>query len=122
MGVLGFCADLARALGAVARVESDRRRLGIHQAVRRARGRAALVPERSPSGRKRLKKAISMADALMPGGRNCVRRSLLEISLDSGAAKERLLAGFVAGGGYKSGHAWLESEPTSRKFDAVVTL
>jgi hypothetical protein len=46
------------------------------------------------------------------------------MSLDSSAAQERLLAGFKAGGGYQSGHAWLESDVSQpqRSFDAVITI
>ena len=46
------------------------------------------------------------------------------MSLDAGAAREKLLAGFVSGGGKKSGHAWLEFEsgPKVDKFDAVIAI
>ena len=122
LGVLGFFADLARVLKVLPRVEASRRRQSVHGAVGLARRNAALRVTRSPDGRRRLRRAIFVADALVPGGRNCVRRSLLEIALDSGAANERVLAGFLAGGGRKSGHAWLESNPSGRSFDAVITI
>jgi hypothetical protein len=122
MGRLAFLADLARVLGVLVRVEADRRALSVHYAVQRARRRAVHLPARSPARRRQLRQAISAADGLVPGGRNCVRRSLLELSLDGGAAKERFLAGFVSGGGSRSGHAWLESQPEGRTFDAVVTI
>jgi len=58
----------------------------------------------------------------MPNGPNCLRRSLLEMSLDRGAAQEKLLAGYKAGGLVGSGHAWLESESTSERYDAVISF
>jgi hypothetical protein len=70
-----------------------------------------------------LKRAIAAVDARYPGGPNCVRRSLLEMALDRGAAGESLFAGFKAGGGKQTGHAWLASDPTPvERYDAVLTI
>src|SRR5947209_14505709 len=45
-------------------------------------------PTRRSSDLQRLRRAIGWVDARMPGGANCNRRALLEISLDSGAAAD----------------------------------
>jgi len=58
----------------------------------------------------------------MPTGGNCLRRSLLEMSLDAGAASERLLAGFRTGGATTSGHAWLESDAVREHYDAIIPI
>jgi len=116
--------EIARVVVAVPRVEIDRRRSSLHRAVQLMRQRSWGRAERSLDGRRRLRRAIAFVDARLPGGPNCVRRSLLEMALDSGAANEKLLAGFVSGGGKNSGHAWLESEPVQvqDKFDAVIAI
>jgi hypothetical protein len=44
------------------------------------------------------------------------------MSLDAGAASERLLAGFKAGGRRASGHAWLESHAVTERYDAVISI
>ena len=113
---------LVRSLVELPLIEADRRRLSLHNAVARARQRATRRTACTPEGRATLRRAISIVDRLTPWGPNCVRRSLLEISLDAGAAREHLFAGFKAGGGPKSGHAWLESHPSSDRFDVVVSI
>jgi hypothetical protein len=46
------------------------------------------------------------------------------MSLDPAAAADTLMAGFKAGGGEGSGHAWLASrpDPERRTFDAVISI
>jgi hypothetical protein len=72
--------------------------------------------------RARLQRTIGVVDAFMPGGKNCVRRALIEMSLDGSAARERLLAGLKSGGKPKSGHAWLESHAVREAYDAVIAV
>jgi len=114
--------ETLRVLLAVPGVELRRRRSSLHNAVQAVRQRSSLRPSRSSKGRIRLRRAIAIVDARLPGGPNCVRRSLLEMALDRGAAREKLFAGFVSGGGPKSGHAWLESESGTRRYDAVIAI
>ena len=122
-GQLGMTAlwETVRVLFAVPRVEVLRRGSSLHDAANRIR-KGSSRRLRAPEGRARLRRAIAVVDARLPGGPNCVRRSLLEMALDRGAANEKLLAGFVSGGGPKSGHAWLESEGMSQRYDAVITI
>jgi len=125
LGTLRTLVEMARVLVTVPRVEIDRRRSSLHHAVRIMRQRSSKRAARSLEGRRRLRSAIAFVDARLPGGPNCVRRSLLEMALDAGAAREKLLAGFVSGGGKKSGHAWLEFESgpeVDDKFDAVIAI
>lgn len=119
---MGMLFEALRVLFAVPRVELHRRRSSLHHAVKTLRRGSLRRPSRSVEARLRLRRAIAAVDARLPGGPNCVRRSLLEMSLDGGAARERLLAGIVSGGGPKSGHAWLESEPADRRYDAVIAI
>lgn len=114
--------ELVRILRVLPSVELSRRSLSLHQSVGRVRSSAAGANRRSAEARKVLRRAIVAVDARMPGGANCVRRSLLEMRLDAGAARERLFAGFRAGGVPKSGHAWLESHPNQETFDAVISI
>jgi hypothetical protein len=113
--------EMVRVLFAAPRVELHRRRSSLHHAARLIRKRSSRRL-RAPDDRARLRRAISIVDARLPGGPNCVRRALLEMALDRGAANEKLLAGFVSGGGPKSGHAWLESERVAERYDAVITV
>jgi len=123
MGVASTAADLVRVLSLLPIVELRRRRDPLHSAVAQARRSGALRDRRSAEGRSRLRRVISAIDTRIPGGGNCVRRALLEMSLDGGAADECLLVGFKTGGGPKSGHAWLESEGGNGVcYDAVMPI
>jgi hypothetical protein len=114
--------EITRVLLDVPQVERQRRNFSLHQAVGAARRRASTRNARSSEGRARLRRAIAIVDARLLNGPNCVRRSLLEMGLDRGAGGEKLLAGFVSGGGPKSGHAWLESERVLQHYDAVIAV
>jgi hypothetical protein len=114
--------DLWRVLRLVPVVDRWRRDLSLHRAVAVARDGGAQRPSRTPSARMRLRRVIGAVDRRLPGGENCVRRALLEMALDGGAARERFLAGLQTGGGPGSGHAWLESEPASKRYDAVIAI
>jgi len=95
------------------------RRLGAGQRARR------------DGERGRLRRLISLVDRCLPDGGNCVRRALLEMALDSGAARDTFLAGLQSHGGPRSGHAWLASQPAQDKqpaqhqtdrYDAVISI
>jgi hypothetical protein len=113
--------EILRVAIALPRVELARRRSSLHRAVETIR-RHGSPRRRSVEERRHLRRAIAIVDARLPGDPNCVRRSLLEMALDRGAADEKLFAGFVSHGGPKSGHAWLESDPVQRQFDAVIAI
>jgi hypothetical protein len=114
--------DLFRVLGVLPLVEWRRRRLSLHGAVASARADSHKRGARSKSARVRLRRFIGAVDARMPGGGNCVRRALIEMSLDAAAGRERLFAGFRTGGGPRSGHAWLESHAVTETYDAVISV
>jgi hypothetical protein len=114
--------DFIRILAALPLVEWRRRQLSLHYAVALARAEGSRRETRTAKNRSRLRKAISRVDARLPGGGNCVRRALLEMSLDPAAARERLFAGLRTGGGPGSGHAWLESEKPAVVYDAVISV
>ena len=66
---------------------------------------------------------MAAVDARFPGGPNCLRRALLEASLDAAAAREPLFLHLDAAGGRGSGHARLASVPEDgRAYDATFTL
>jgi hypothetical protein len=114
--------DAIEVLGALPLVEWRRRRFSLHQAVDLSRASARARRARPAAERARLRRLIGILDARLPGGGNCVRRALLEMSLDSGSASERLFAGLRHGGGPKSGHAWLESDTNRVSYDAVIAV
>jgi hypothetical protein len=115
-------AEIARVVAVLPRVEADRRAASPQRAARAARLRALRVRARTAEARERLRRAIAIVDGWVPGGGNCLRRSLLEMSLDRGAASERLLAGFKTGGAPASGHAWLESQVVTDRYDAIISI
>jgi hypothetical protein len=115
--------EVGRVLALVASVERARLRLGTAPAVARARSRGQRTRQRAPEARARLRRAIGAVDALLPGGANCYRRALLEMSLDRGAAGERLYLDLSASGGRGNGHARLASWPEDgRGYDATFSL
>jgi hypothetical protein len=68
---------------------------------------------------------IALVDRVLPGEPNCLRRALLEIALDAGAAEEPLHLGLKVPGGPRSGHAWLASWPDAANasaYDAVLEV
>jgi hypothetical protein len=116
-------ADLWRVLAVAVPVELDRRRLGTRPAVLRARARGERAPARDGAGRARLRRAVAAVDARCPGGPNCLRRALLEASLDPAAAREPLHLHLSAWGGPGSGHARLASRPENgRPYDVTLAL
>jgi Transglutaminase-like superfamily len=115
-------AELSRVFLEAPRIEYLRRNRSLHFAVRRVRALSRRKTMRDVGARVLLRRAIALVDARFPGGPNCVRRSLLEIALDRGAANEQMFAGIRHGGGSGSGHAWLESHPVSDSYDAVLTI
>jgi hypothetical protein len=78
--------------------------------------------ELSEVERVRLRRAIALVDARLPGGGNCYRRSLLQIALDPEAAREPFFMGLHAAGGDRSGHAWVGEAADGRSYDAVIRL
>ncbi|HEU4384507.1 MAG TPA: hypothetical protein VFR85_13555 [Anaeromyxobacteraceae bacterium] len=104
-------------------VELDRRRLGTRPAVLRARARGHRARARDGVDRAPLRRAVAALDARCPGGPNCLRRALLEASLDAGAAREPIHLHLHACGGPGSGHARLASVPEDgRVYDATLCL
>jgi hypothetical protein len=115
--------EAGRVLVALPAVERERLRLGTAPAVSRARSRGLRAAEREPTARARLRRAIAAVDARLPRGANCFRRALLEMSLDCGAARERLYLHLSASGLAGSGHARLSSWPEDgRDYDATFSL
>ena len=76
----------------------------------------------SPAGRLNLRRVIGWIDRSLFKAPNCYRRVLLEIALDSGAAREPVVMGFRAGGGAGTGHIWLESDPPFVDYDVTVAI
>ena len=119
---LSAVADLIRIARVVPSIEWMRRRDGLSGAVGRVRSRGTRQIQRPFVQRTVLKRLIAAVDRRFPGGGNCLRRSLIEMALDGGAAREPLFAGFRSGGGLKSGHAWLQSDPPGGPYDAVISI
>jgi Mg-chelatase subunit ChlD len=115
--------ELRRVLAMMVPVDRDWRRLGTRPAVLRARARGCRAPTRDSAARARLRRAVAAVDARWPGGPNCLRRALLEASLDAAAAREPILLHLDASGGRGSGHARLASVPEDgRSYDATFAL
>jgi hypothetical protein len=111
--------DLVRVLAVVPYVEWGRKRRGPGPLTATLRKRGAAALARSQERRIVLRKLIGAVDARMPGGPNCYRRALIEMSLDAGAAREPLSLGLRPHGGPKSGHAWLGApDPDAEVYQA----
>ena len=115
-------AEFARICRRLPIVERNRRAIGLHGAVAGSRRLGAEERARPERDRDRLRRLISVVDRCLPDGGNCVRRALLEMALDGGAAREAFLAGLQSDGGPGSGHAWLASQQTRDRYDAVISI
>jgi hypothetical protein len=116
--------DFAAAVPALIDAERSRRRdEGPGEAVPRFRARGRSRRRRDPERLARLERVVAIADRLLPGGPNCYRRVLAEISLDAGAAAEPMYLGIVHGQATLGGHAWLgdRREPGAR-YDVELAL
>jgi hypothetical protein len=96
-----FVRDVARALRLVPEAERARQATSPEHAVAEMRARGRTCPARGALARARLRRAIGWVDALHPRGANCYRRTLLELALDGGAAREALVFGLDVG---RTGH------------------
>lgn len=105
-----FAREVLRAFGALPRAT---RRLAEppRAALRDARRDGARATRRGARGRARLRRAISWVDALGPGGPQCLRRVLLELALDAGAAEETVRLGLDP---RAAGHAWIVGREPDR--------
>jgi hypothetical protein len=101
--------DVVRVMAALPGVERLRTTLGPQSAAEAARTLGRRRPRRTPSALARLRRAIAIVDRLAPGGANCLRRALLEIALDAGAAEAPLVIRLQYQGGRLGGHAWLST-------------
>jgi hypothetical protein len=121
---MGGLSELLRVLRVLPSVEALRLTRGPRGAVETLRSRGSALAPVSEDRKPRLRRAIRLVDALMPGGGNCYRRVLLETRLDPGAAGRQILMGLVVGGGPRSGHAWFagDGEPPRTTYDAVISV
>jgi hypothetical protein len=104
-------------------VEFGRTRRGPESLLNALRARGLQGPVRTESERERLTKIVKLVDKCFPGGGNCYRRALLKIAVDPVAARTPLKMGLRAGGGPRSGHAWLaDSETVVAHYDAEFSL
>jgi Transglutaminase-like superfamily len=110
--------DAARLVAALPSVEYGRRRQGPALLLPRLRKRGARSPIRSDPQRVLLRRMIRVLDRLIPGGENCYRRALLEISVDAEAAQRPIHLGLRVPGGPRSGHAWLGDSSQAEAYDA----
>lgn len=115
--------DLIRIVALLPTAEIWRRFTGPRDCAAHFRERGARCTWRSPERRLRLRRLIRAVDVCLPDGGNCYRRALIEMALDRTSAAEPLHFGLVKGGGLKSGHAWLSSDPAMPKaYDAEFTI
>jgi hypothetical protein len=114
--------ELLRAIIALPAVESTRRTMGFEPAVSAMRASGTHHLHREWKQRVFLQRAIAWLDSHTPGGTNCYRRVLLELSLDAGAASEPVLIGLNPRGGPGSGHVWLASSTQLERYEVKLVL
>lgn len=110
-----FATELGRVLRVVALADRARARLTPERAIAEMRARGARERVRGAVGRARLHRAIGWVDALSPGGASCYRRTLVELALDGGAAREPIVFGLDVG---KTGHVAFKDRE-DRTFDVA---
>lgn len=113
-----FATECVHAARTILGAERIRRGESPERAVAFMRARGLSAPARGVVGRARLRRAIGWVDAAFPGGPNCFRRVLTEVSLDGGAAKETLVFGLDVG---KTGHVAFKGAE-ERSFDVAFEI
>jgi hypothetical protein len=122
MKASGTARRLMDGVRAIVRIERARRVAGPLAAATLARSLGKTADPTWGSDRERLRKYVRRVDSLFPGGPNCYRRALLEMAFDRGASAETLQLGLRAGGGPRSGHAWLSSEKPTGSYDVTLSI
>jgi len=113
-----FAGELARVARRVREIDERRLRDTPQRVLAELRASGATAKERGPIGRARLRRAIGWIDAALPGGPNCYRRILLELTLDAGAARETVVFGLDVG---STGHVAFEDRE-ERTFDVAFSI
>lgn len=116
--LLALSVELARVARVAREAERLRMRVGPYEAVETQRAKGRKKRRRDAAARAHLRTAVNWLDAKWPGGGNCYRRVLIELALDAGAARERLVFGLDVG---KTGHVAFEGADDAT-FDVVFTL
>jgi hypothetical protein len=121
--MVGAALEVLQIIALLPIADLGRRCAGPRRCVAVARALGRHRTPRSRDARLRLRQIIRSVDGRLPDGGNCYRRSLVEMALDRDSAAEELHFGLVRGGGPKSGHAWLTSDPADgRVYDAEFTI
>jgi hypothetical protein len=115
----------ARAICAAPVAELLRRCAGPELAIKIARSVGRVFGADGPDATARAAIAVARVDARVPRGGNCYRRVLMHAMVEREAASRPIVFGLRAGGGPKSGHAWLEGADAAglaAEYDAVFTF
>lgn len=110
-----FAVEVARVVRALPEAERARLEETPERALARMRRLGLAREERDAIGRARLRRAIGWVDALSPRGASCYRRTLLELALDRGAAREPVVFGLDVG---RTGHVAFKDRE-DRAFDVA---
>jgi hypothetical protein len=113
-----FTTEVARVARRVRAIETKRLHDTPERVLGELRAGGATMQRRGPIGRARLRRAIGWVDAVVPGGPNCLRRVLLEVALDAGAANETVVFGLDVG---STGHVAFEDRE-ERTFDVAFRI
>jgi len=113
-----FATELFRVGRQVREVDARRASETPRSVLSAMRDRGAGAVQRGPVGRARLRRAIGWVDAVLPGGPHCLRRVLLEVALDAGAAQETVVFGLDVG---STGHVAFEGRE-ERTFDVAFAI
>ncbi len=116
--LLPLALEVLRVLPVLRVAERARTASSPEEAVAAMRARGERRRARAPQARSRLRLAIRWVDARFPGGGNCFRRTLAELALDRGAARDTLVFGLDVG---RTGHvAFAGAEDTT--FDVTFSI
>ncbi len=113
-----FTAEVARVARRVRAIDARRLHDTPERVLTELRASGSTMKRRGPIGRARLRRAIGWVDAMVPGGPNCLRRVLLEVALDEGAANETVVFGLDVG---STGHVAFEDRE-ERTFDVAFRI
>jgi hypothetical protein len=84
-----------------------------------ARAEGARAVRRTEEARLGFREVLTAIDAIYPGKAGCLRRTLAEVLADGSAASEPIHLGLDVGA---TGHAWLASDRSARRYDIAFTV
>ncbi len=115
-----FFREVDGALAALRRAETLlARAVPLPKTFADARAEGARALRRTEEARLGFREVLTAIDAIHPGKSGCLRRTIAEVLADANSASEPIHLGLDVGA---TGHAWLASDRSARRYDIAFTV